>query len=704
MSKATKFYNPATKMMQWFADGAFVTDPLVIAEIEAACEKGCERVVLGVLSHCIIKKLSKETGYQVSDFDPGDLVIGQLGTCNFTVSVDDSDPQITITPIDGYAFTDDGNGNFTAAFTYNGQNNPSQPLEATIVLSTGEIATLTGSDFYLCSGGGGNPTLEYSGKEFVKEICLQGLPSEWQDSAGEPIDPATIEICPSPADPIEQLITDCEDACAESAVIGWCGRPAQFAEYAYGGIAESSLPDFNAAWEAAGGKTWIAAADGISGGECHWFCPAIEGARFTINGVEPGNGNVVVSPNPNAEALGCVSKKGILTKGCRDDEFIAALKALNSVSEDVCFTIECLAFVNDGRYTTAPDTLDDITGVSFTVDQLSTGNQVELFNDFGKTWREYYEGGELEKLINTLPYDIEYSYEYLSEGEVRVIIKACIDDPDIEGIGLTMAGGDATIDYSRETISVSKKGVLCTNKITGSNTLVSQGELFTNYKLVPCVNELLEKQCEANELQELANAKLCVIEQNSNPAAPCSEPVEGLDKEALTLTVSGNVEDNYSAGQSIDLQNSNAESCGSATSAGGAAYDESLNVTVIPIVECELDEGKEPVVIVMAQPIKQVTATAIKTIKTLQVKTLVPIKDVPVRNVTLTTFQAAAGSFAISDTVQLLSLDKSVLGTAKIAKVSEDNYSMQENTVLEADLSRVSYVTKVVAQKEVAKK
>lgn len=132
----------------------------------------------------------------------------------------------------------------------------------------------------------------------------------------------------------------------------------------------------------------------------------------------------------------------------------------------------------------------------------------------------------------------------------------------------------------------------------------------------------LQSICEKMELQ---TAKLCVIEQNSNPAAPCSKPVpeEGLDKEAQTLTISGDVVANYAEGQSIDLQNANAESCGSATSAGGAIYNEKTDTTTIPIVECELDEGKEPVVITMAQPVKTVTLQAIKTIKTLTaVKTL----------------------------------------------------------------------------------
>ena len=251
------------------------------------------------------------------------------------------------------------------------------------------------------------------------------------------------------------VLGECEDACAQSAVIGFCGRPANEAEYSYGGITESTLEAFNAAWEASGGKTWIAAEDGVSGGECHWFCPAIPGADFTINGETAANGNIVVSPNPNAEALGCEAKPVLNTLGCRDDAILAALESMA-----------------------------------------------------------------------------------------------------------------------------------------------------------------------AN--QELATAKLCLIEENTG-TGPCAAPVpeNGLDKEALTLTISGDVVANYPEGQAIDLQNANAESCGTATSAGGAKYDPDSNTTIIPITECELDEGKEPVSIVQAKPVKAATLQAIKTVKTLTaVKTI----------------------------------------------------------------------------------
>ena len=321
------------------------------------------------------------------------------------------------------------------------------------------------------------------------------------------------------------VIGECEDACAQSAVIGFCGRPANEAEYSYGGVTESTLEAFNAAWEAQGGKTWIAAEDGVSGGECHWFCPAVTGSTFTVNGEAPANGNVVVSPNPNAEALGCEATAVFNTLGCRDDAILAAL-----------------------------------------------------------------------------------------------------------------------------------------------NTMAEQSELQT--------------------------AKLCVIEQNSNPAAACSKPVEGLDKEALTLTLSGDVTENYPAGQAIDLQNANAESCGSATSAGGAKYDAENDVTIIPIEECELDEGKEPAVIKLAQPVKAITATAIKTIKTLTaVSTLTPIRSVTEFNAT--SFKSDAGAFMVGDRVQLMSADRLVLGTATIAKVSETDYAISDSTVSEVDIKNVALAQKV---------
>lgn len=131
----------------------------------------------------------------------------------------------------------------------------------------------------------------------------------------------------------------------------------------------------------------------------------------------------------------------------------------------------------------------------------------------------------------------------------------------------------------------------------------------------------------------LSAAKNCLMEEHLNPAAPCpmQVPEDGLDKELQTLTLNGNVVANYPAGQSINLQNANGETCGAATvsSTVSTSYDEETKKTTITLQECDIDDGKSPVVITQATPVKAATLTAIKTIKTLTaVKTLVkePVK------------------------------------------------------------------------------
>lgn len=127
---------------------------------------------------------------------------------------------------------------------------------------------------------------------------------------------------------------------------------------------------------------------------------------------------------------------------------------------------------------------------------------------------------------------------------------------------------------------------------------------------------------EANELADVSVAKQCLIEDGINGVCQQQLAPQGLDKTAQTLTLQGNVVANYPAGQNIDLQNANGESCGTATSTGQAVYNDQTDVTVITLEECELDEGKQPAQITQAKPVKALTAVAIKTVKAFAVKKL----------------------------------------------------------------------------------
>ena len=57
--KATKFFNPNTGLNQWHWNGAFVTDPDVIALIEQACKESCEPKDRLVVPKCLIKRTLK---------------------------------------------------------------------------------------------------------------------------------------------------------------------------------------------------------------------------------------------------------------------------------------------------------------------------------------------------------------------------------------------------------------------------------------------------------------------------------------------------------------------------------------------------------------------------------------------------------------------------------------------------------------------
>lgn len=121
--------------------------------------------------------------------------------------------------------------------------------------------------------------------------------------------------------------------------------------------------------------------------------------------------------------------------------------------------------------------------------------------------------------------------------------------------------------------------------------------------------QMLDKMC------DLVDKQCLLLDAQTNPNA-CGSPVpeQGLDKEALTLTLLGDVGVQYPEGKTISLKNSGGDICGSATSTGTTSYDEETGLTTITIQECELAEGKVPAVITMAAPVLQLTATAVKNV------------------------------------------------------------------------------------------
>lgn len=108
--------------------------------------------------------------------------------------------------------------------------------------------------------------------------------------------------------------------------------------------------------------------------------------------------------------------------------------------------------------------------------------------------------------------------------------------------------------------------------------------------------------------------------------------VETLDKEALTLTLKGDVGAQYTEGRTISLKDAAGNICGSATSTGKTSYNVETDLTTVTISECELADGKTPVQIVTAKPVLTATVQAVKNVVKAQVRTLTPIKEAtPVR-------------------------------------------------------------------------
>lgn len=180
------------------------------------------KAAIGVNKVCFLSTEIVKTGTQVSDFDPGDLEVGDEACVNFSVTVAGGSQSVTMTPIAGYVFTETGydaaTGQrfFQACWTYDGTT-PNDALTANVVNMNGGTAAVTSGDFFIGSGGGESLAQEYSVKLYLKEICYDGKPNVYQDNDGNVVD--ATELTPCPEDPTPPVLSyDYEFECVDGSL------------------------------------------------------------------------------------------------------------------------------------------------------------------------------------------------------------------------------------------------------------------------------------------------------------------------------------------------------------------------------------------------------------------------------------------------------------------------------------------------------
>lgn len=156
----------------------------------------------------------KKIGYDASDFDPGDLEIGDKATAAFAVTVDGGTQSATPQPIDGFEFNElPENGqtrNFEACWTYDGTT-PNDPIFIDVVATDGSTATISGDDLFIGSGGGESALQEFNAgvvREYLKEFCFLDAPNIYQNSVGETVSAEGLTRCDPNAD-LAKAICDC---------------------------------------------------------------------------------------------------------------------------------------------------------------------------------------------------------------------------------------------------------------------------------------------------------------------------------------------------------------------------------------------------------------------------------------------------------------------------------------------------------------
>ena len=126
--------------------------------------------------------------------------------------------------------------------------------------------------------------------------------------------------------------------------------------------------------------------------------------------------------------------------------------------------------------------------------------------------------------------------------------------------------------------------------------------------------EIKDKICDLVDGDDLATAKLCLIEDGIN--GPCPTKIEGVNAETNTVLVEGDKTLNFSAGQMVNLLDVNSASIGTGT-VGTAVYSAETNQTSISMSEVSLNEGKTLTQAVAVKPVSALTVKAVETVATL---------------------------------------------------------------------------------------
>ena len=691
-----------------------VADAECLTQIKTLLE-GLTELPVGVHSHCFAETAEKKIGYDVSDFDPADLEIGDTAQCNFSVAVDDAAPTFVPRPIPGVTFTDNGNGQFTASFVWDGTSNPQKPLIVDTTLSDGSTGVIQGTDFFLCSGAGESALADFETKVHVKELCFTNAPSIYQNEQGEPVEIADLTPCVTAEDLLADVLDCLEEGKTTETIQCWKdkfiegGLDNTFTNFRHtgqiftvtfdnGDVDTFGVPSATG-WtdqvqQMATGldaiMPWAQTVEpfcNITGGCGGLPGPVVElnqmFARYVGFRVCPGDKVPVIVEytsdqleTPKSLVVQYVETDTIYIDRCVDCdgnetylvdgepyEPICAIPCEDSFPE-VPLSV-CSAAYLEGCDNVNSSVLTDFVPVIRVVQDCGSGLVVNYMVEEDSALVDYELVGQFVDCATGEPIE-----EPVQECDEPTVVR-CEDPCDT---GSTYINGrppasnawtwgpyseanlndfEAALTAAGYTVHiVGEKHQIC--PVFGAfgedpNALVDNGLAEFAATVEPNINPAHVSEITCAELtvgknddlllglikrlvenSELSAAKNCLMEEHLNPAGPCPAEVVTLDKEALTLTLRGDVTANYSAGQAINLQNANGEACGDATVAEGEGNVTLVDGnTVIKIVECELEEGKTPVQIVKATPISQPVKLAIATVKTLTaVKTFTTVKEV----------------------------------------------------------------------------
>ena len=295
-----------------------------------------------------------------------------------------------------------------------------------------------------------------------------------------PCEPASLaEIAECLAD----VKAECADACAVQHQMTK-GRPNNGAAWSWGPFSGASYSEFSAALAAAGISEVI-------DGEAHWVCGAAVPAdtELVVGGVSQGV--PVTRPNPDAAP----STAALATVGCLDDEILGKLCEL--VDDDGPATIPC----------------QECAVLPFSPGQIFTSPVIATVSNGG----------------SPVPLD---GAPFGTIEEFAVALEGIGYSVDIDFAAGTFAacGVDLLAGYILEDGTV----ITAVSSEMRDGVLVCDPNAAANSALLA---DLLDKQCETNELLAQLVACLC---------APCDEPVTECPPPTLT-SINGTVGDGTSA-------------------------------------------------------------------------------------------------------------------------------------------------------------